>query len=300
MFTVTILGNNSAVPAYERHPTSQVLSTDSNLYLIDCGEGTQMQLKKYAIKKSRINYIFISHLHGDHYFGLIGLITSFGLIGRTNDLYIYGTKQLEAIMQIQLNVAKIVLPYKLHFIEINKSGIILENNKIKVTAFATNHRIECYGFKFEEIKNPRKINLEKCKEYEIPSAYYTQLQLGYDYEQKNGNIIKNELVTEANIFGKTYAFSADTKYDENIIPFIKNADLLYHETTYLMDVSEKAIDRFHSTTIQAATIAKKATVKKLLIGHFSSKYKDLAPFLMETKSVFENTELASEGTIFEV
>ncbi len=300
MLSVTILGNNSAVPAFNRHPTSQVVTTSSAMYLIDCGEGTQMQMQFYKIKRSRINHIFISHLHGDHYFGLIGLLTSYGLMGRTEDLYVYCPGNLQQIIQLHLDAGKVVLPYQLHIIEIKENCILLENTKIKVTCFAVNHRIACYGFRFDEVKNPRSINAEKCKKYEIPAAYYTKLQKGEDYEKRNGDIINNELVTVANTASKSYAYCADTKYDETIIPHIKNADLIYHETTYLAALNDKAAERYHCTTIQAATIAVKANVGKLIIGHFSSKYSDLEPFLAETKTVFENTELAIEGSEFEV
>jgi ribonuclease Z len=300
MFKVTILGNNSAVPAHDRHPTSQVVNVNDALYLIDCGEGTQMQMQLYKIKRARINHIFISHLHGDHYFGLIGLLTSYGLMGRTEPLQVYSPTGLQQIVQLQLDVANVVLPYELSFIELTQSGVILQTNKIKVTCFATNHRITCYGFRFDEVKNPRSINPDICKEYEIPAAYYTKLQQGEDYEKRNGLTIKNEWVTTATTGIKSYAYCADTKYDESIIPFIQDVHLLYHETTYLDALQDKAIERYHSTSKQAATIAVKANAKQLIIGHFSSKYKDLNEFEIEAKSVFENTNLALEGMVFEV
>jgi ribonuclease Z len=300
MFNVTILGNNSAVPAFDRHPTSQVLTTNNELFLIDCGEGTQMQMQLYKIKRSRINHIFISHLHGDHYFGLIGLITSYGLMGRINDLYLYSPPGLQVIVQMQLDVANVVLPYALHFVTITSNTILLQNNKIKVSCFATNHRIACYGFRFDEVKSPRSIDAPKCLQHEIPAAYYTKLQQGENYEKRDGTIVLNEAVTVANTAAKSYAYCADTKYDETILPFIQNVDLLYHETTYLDALQDKATERYHTTTKQAAAIAIQANAKQLLIGHFSSKYSVLDDFATETQSIFANTVLAIEGGVFEV
>ncbi len=300
MFGVTILGNNSALPAFDRHPTAQVVTLGEHIFLIDCGEGTQMQIARYKIKRSRINHIFISHLHGDHYFGLIGLITSMGLLGRENDLHLFAPKGLDEIIAMQLNVAATTLPFKLHFHTLEKEGIILSHHKYQVECFATKHRIECWGFVIREKKVPRKIDKEKVLHYEIPTAYYDSLKLGNDYETKDGNIIKNETVTVANTPSKSYAYCADTIYDEELIDKVKNVDVLYHETTYLKDLHEKAALRFHSTTIQAASIASKAFAKKLLIGHFSSKYEELESFLTETKEVFSNTELAIEGISFRI
>lgn len=298
MFAVTILGNNSAIPAFDRYPTAQIVTLNNDLILIDCGEGTQMQLSKYKIKRSKINYILISHLHGDHYFGLIGLLTSMSLLGRESDLHLFAPKDLQNIIELQLKVAATNLSYKIIFNTIEKEGILIENRKFKISCFATSHRIECWGFLIKEKKIPRKINKEKTIEFAIPLAYYEHLKQGNDYETKNGNIIKNELVTFANTPAKSYAYCADTIYDELLIDKIKNVDLLYHETTFLKDQTERAALRFHSTTIQAATIAKKANVSKLLIGHFSSKYEFLHLFLEEAKEVFTETQLAIEGTSF--
>ena len=283
---------------FDRKPTAQILQCGEESYLIDCGEGTQLQLDKYKIKKSKINRIFISHLHGDHYFGLIGLIASMALSGRKNDLHLYAPAHLEQIIKIQLDAADTKLPYELYFHAIEEEKEIANDNKISVTAFSVNHRVPCWGFKFTERKNPRKIVLENCKAYEIPEAYYGELQRGKDYTTKKGTIITNESVTIASDAARVYAYCADTKYDENIIPKIKGAHTIYHETTYLKDFETKAAERFHTTTVQAGKIAKLAGVEKLLIGHFSSKYEKLDDFLIETKEVFENTELAEEGVCF--
>lgn len=300
MFAVTILGNNSAVPAFDRHPTSQVVTHDGNNYLVDCGEGTQIQLINYKIRRSKISHIFISHLHGDHYFGLIGLINSFSLLSRLQELHIFAPTPLKEIIDLQLKVADTKLTYDLHIHAITGPATILETEKLTVKCFRTNHRIECYGFSFAEKKSPRKLNPDKAKEYEIPASFYERLTNGEDYTNKEGTVIKNELVTDPAKPGKKYAYCADTKYDESIIPHIKGADMIYHETTYLDNLRERAEMRFHSTTKQAAALAKKAGVKKLLIGHFSSKYDTLKEFEQESREIFENTELALEGVCYEV
>jgi ribonuclease Z len=300
MFAVTILGNNSAVPAFDRHPTSQVVTLDGNNYLVDCGEGTQIQLINYKIRRSKISHIFISHLHGDHYFGLIGLINSFSLLSRLQELHIFAPPPLKEIIDLQLKVADTRLTYDLHIHAITGPATLLETEKLTVKCFRTNHRIECYGFSFSEKKLPRKLNPDKAKEYEIPASFYERLTNGEDYTRKDGTVIKNELVTYTAKPGKKYAFCADTKYDESLIPHIQGSDMIYHETTYLDNLWERAEARFHSTTKQAAALAKKAGVKKLLIGHFSSKYDTLEEFEQEAREVFENTELALEGVCYEV
>src|ERR1043166_8436102 len=300
MLAVTILGNNSAVPAFDRHPTSQVVTTDGNLFLVDCGEGTQIQMIKYRIRRSRISHIFISHLHGDHYFGLVGLINSFGLLSHLQDLHVYAPYPLQEIIEWQLKVASTTLPYKLFFHTINKEDTLVDEEKFCVKCFPTNHRIECYGFSFHEKKSKRRLNVDKAREFNIPVAFYDSLKNGEDYAAPDGSVVKHQWVTEDTPPGKTYVFCADTKYDETIIPHIRDADLIYHETTYLDALQERAADRFHSTSRQAALIAKKANVKKLLIGHFSSNYDTLEEFETEAREVFLNTELALEGVTYKV
>lgn len=300
MFAVTILGNNSAVPAFNRHPTSQVVTLDGSNYLVDCGEGTQIQMINYKIRRSKISHIFISHLHGDHYFGLIGLINSFSLLSHQQELHVFGPSPLKEIIDIQLKVADTKLCYPLHIHHITEAATLLDNEKLTVKCFRTNHRIECYGFSFTEKKRRRKLNADKAKEYEIPAVFYDRLKDGEDYTRKDGSSIKNDLVTIAAEPGRKYAFCADTKYDESLIPHILGADMIYHETTYLDNLRERAEARFHSTTKQAAELAKKAVVKKLLIGHFSSKYDTLEEFEQEAREVFPNTELALEGVCYEV
>jgi ribonuclease Z len=298
MFGVTILGNNSAVPAYDRHPTSQIVTVGSQLYMVDCGEGTQIQLMNYKIRRSKISHILISHLHGDHYFGLIGLLTSFGLLSRTQDLHVYSPGNLKEIIELQLKAGDVNLPYNLQIHSINEEGLLFQNDKIKVSCFKTNHRVTCYGFRFDEVKNPRKLDIEKVKQYEIPASYYSKLQEGLDYETKDGLLIQNEMVTIPNEAIKSYAFCADTKYDETILPHIQGVNLMYHETTYLHNLELKATERFHSTSKQAATMALKANAQQLIIGHFSSKYEQLEEFQSEAQTVFPQTEIAKEGVTF--
>ncbi|MGB4843204.1 MAG: ribonuclease Z [Ferruginibacter sp.] len=295
MLAITILGNNSAIPAFDRNPTAQVLQTMEESFLIDCGEGTQMQLSKYKIKRSRINHIFISHLHGDHYFGLIGLLTSMSLLNRTQDLHLHAPPELEQLINLQLGFASTHLSYALHFHPLKNEGTVTDGNKMTVECFKVQHRIDCWGFIFREKKNPRKLNPERARIYEIPAAFYDKLQQGEDYVTKKGTIVPNEEVTTEAPKPKTYAYCADTIYDESLAEKVKGVDMLYHETTYLKDLHERAAARFHSTTVQAAAIAKKAGAKKLLIGHFSSKYECLDEFLHETVEIFENTELAIQG-----
>jgi ribonuclease Z len=300
MLAVTILGNNSAVPAFDRHPTSQVVTMDGYNFLVDCGEGTQIQLINYKIRRSRISHIFISHLHGDHYFGLVGLINSFSLLNHQQELHVFAPSPLQEIIEMQLKVADTKLCYPLHFHTINGAATLVDNEKVEIKCFPTHHRIECYGFFFREKKKSRKLILESVKENNIPLHFYENLKNGEDFITTAGEVIKNEWLTSEAPKGKTYAFCADTRYTESMIEHIKDADLIYHETTYLDNLRERAEERFHSTTRQAAMIANKAGVKKLLIGHFSSKYDTLEEFEQEAKEIFPNTELALEGVTYRI
>lgn len=298
MFSVTILGCNSAVPAHNRHPTAQVLQTPDHTFLIDCGEGTQMQMTLYKIRRSKISRIFISHLHGDHYFGLIGLLTSLGLNQRSGELHIYSPAPLKEIINLQLDVCKANLPYIVIYHDLENEQTIYEDKTIEVESFKVNHRVECWGFLFREKKNTRKIDPKKIKKYNVPTSFYESLHEGKDFITKDNNVIKNEMLTTPVKPPRSYAYSADTSYFEPIIEKIRGVDLLYHEATYLHVLEEKAISRFHSTARQAAMIAKKAGVKKLLLGHFSSMYETLDEFKTEACEVFENTEVAEEGACY--
>ncbi|MEO8583384.1 MAG: ribonuclease Z [Flavitalea sp.] len=298
MLGVTILGNNSALPAFDRHPTSQLITLDDQLFLVDCGEGTQIQLSKYKVRWGRINYIFISHLHGDHYFGLPGFIHTMGLLNRENDLHLFAPAPLKEILEIQFKAAGSALPFKLHFYALHGEGELVKTDKFKVSCFSTKHRIPCWGFKFEQVKSPRKLNIEKARIHNVPAVFFDRLKAGDDFVNADGKVVKNLLVTEAAPLPKSYAYCADTMYHDEMVPKIANADLIYHETTYLKDLPERAAARFHATTHQAATIAKKANVKRLIIGHFSSKYDKLEIFEQEAREIFPATELALEGTTY--
>jgi ribonuclease Z len=300
MFAVTILGNNSAIPTAERHPTSQVVTSNDQLLMIDCGEGTQLQLTRFKIRRSKMRHIFISHLHGDHYFGLIGLLNSLSLLGRSEPLTVYAPPELEKIIRLQLECAATQLKFELFFVALlaEQAGIILDEKDLQVRFFPVKHRIPCFGFIFEQQRKKRKIIPEQAQAYEIPAAYYSHLQEGADYQRKDGVLVKNHWVTLPPLKGKKYVYCADTIYDEELIPYLSGADLVYHETTYLASLSTRAAERYHSTSVQAATLALKAGAKRLLIGHFSSKYTELQPFLDECCPVFPNTELSVEGATF--
>jgi len=298
VLAVTILGNNSAIPAFDRHPTAQVITLDDHLFLIDCGEGTQTQMNKYKIRRSRINHIFISHLHGDHYFGLIGLITSMGLLGRHQDLNLYGPAPLIEIFNMQLSVADTQLPYKIIFHPLQEEGVLVSDNRFQISCFRVFHRIECWGFIFRQIRPPRRVNPDKARIAGIPAAFFDRLKWGENYETQQGEIIDNASVTEPAPRPKSYAYSADTLYNPEIAAKVSGVDMLYHETTYLKDLEDRAVKRYHCTTIQAAAIAKAAGVKQLLIGHFSSKYDRLDDFEKETREVFSNSFLALEGVSY--
>ena len=300
MLALTILGNNSAVPAFDRHPTSQVITHNGNNYLIDCGEGTQIQLLRYKVKRSKISHIFISHLHGDHYFGLIGLLNSLSLLGHTQPITLFAPPLLKEIIDIQLKVSDTTLNFELHFRPIESAATLVETASIRINCFPTDHRIPCFGFSFEEKRIPRKLLPEKAKAAGIPAAYFERLAKGEDYQTKTGEIIPADSVTEPTPPGPKYAYCADTRYNESILEHIKGFDLIYHESTYLHALAERAQERFHSTSIQAATLAEKAGVKKLLLGHFSSKYASLEEFQKEARTVFPNTELALEGLCYPI
>jgi ribonuclease Z len=298
MISLTIIGNNSAVPAFGRNPTAQILQCEGKAFLIDCGEGTQWQLSRHGIKKSKISHIFISHLHGDHYFGLPGLLTSLGLLNHGKDIHLYGPPLLESILNLQLKASSTTLPYPLHFHALGEDGTIADTEHFLVSCFRVRHGIDCWGFRFDQKKKPRSVIAERAHAYGIPFSYFPQLQEGSDYLHPKGTVVPNEEVTRPASSPVSYAYSADTLFEPALAEKFKDADLLYHETTYLKSQEEKAKERMHSTSEQAACMAKLAKVKKLIIGHFSSKYEDLSQFLEEAREVFPNTELALEGTAF--
>jgi ribonuclease Z len=297
-FEVTILGSSSATPVFNRNPSAQLLNCNEKYYLIDCGEGTQQQLTKYNLKAARIDYIFISHLHGDHYFGLIGLLSSLHLNGRIKPMQIFGPKPLLEILEIQFKYSDTVLRYPIEFfpIEADKSRQIFENSDLIVKTIVLNHRIPTTGFIFQQKKRQRKLIKDKTEE--VPMAYYTALKKGIDVELPNGDILRSEDYTTEADAPRCYAYCSDTLFDESYFGTIKDCDTLYHEATFMHDLLDRAKETHHTTALQAAEVAKINGVKKLLIGHFSSRYKTLQMLLEEAQSVFENTELAVEGRTF--
>jgi len=297
---VSILGCYSATPRTITNPTSQVLEINNQMYLIDCGEGTQVQLRKHKIKFSRINQIFISHLHGDHFFGLIGLISTFSLLNRPNDLHIYGPKGIKEIILLQIKLSKSYTKYNLFFheLESNESELIFEDDKIAVYTIPLKHRVYTNGFLFKEKSGLRRINIEAATEKNINVCYFNKFKQGSDLKQEDGSVVKNETVTFDPLPTQSYAFCSDTVYNEEIIPLIENVDVLYHESTFLEQDIEKCIPTGHSTAIQAATIAKKANVKNLILGHYSTRYSDINLFKKEADMVFEPTLLADDGLVF--
>ncbi len=301
-FSITILGSSGAMPAYGRHPTAQLIEIQYRYFLVDCGEGTQMQLMRYQLPLLRINHILISHLHGDHYLGLMGLIFSMHLHHRINDLHLYSHRGLEDIILIQLKASASVLRFKLifHQLEKNKQAIIFEDDALTVETLPLNHKIICSGFLFKEKLKPRRIDKTK-----LPSGLLLQeivnLKKGDDVSDEQGNIrYKNSDLTFSPRKSRSYAYCSDTAFHEPILKVINNVDLLYHEATFTEDDVDKAEETKHSTAKQAATLAKQAGVGKLLIGHFSARYKDLTPLLDEAKSIFPNVELALEGENFSI
>ena len=298
MLAVTILGNNSALPVYGRHPTAQVVTLHDHLMLIDCGEGTQMQLSRYKIRISKIKYIFISHLHGDHYFGLIGLLTSMGLLSRKEGIIIFCPPGLPEIIQLQLSAADTVLPYPIDYVIMTEAVELLETKHFTLRCFPVEHRISCWGCRLDEKKFPRRVNKQQAVEKGIPAAFFTHLQKGENYRSVNGDLIYNEEVTFSSGLAASYAYCADTRYIPALVNVLKGIRLLYHESTYLHDYADKAHERYHSTAHQAALLAKSIGVERLLIGHFSSKYEDVTPLLEEAKATFASTDLALEGVTY--
>jgi len=299
-FEVTILGSSSATPIYNRNPTSQALNINDHWYMVDCGEGTQQQMLRFDIKASKIDHIFISHLHGDHYLGLVGLLSSLHLNGRKKELNIYCPPALKEIVDLQLKYSETTLQYPLiyNFTSADAAAVILDNDDIIVETIPLDHRIACTGFLFRQKKRLRKLIKEKLEELDIPVPYYTSLKKGNDYTAPDGTLYKNELLTTDSDQPKTYCYCSDTLYNEQYFKQISNASLLYHEATFLHDMLDRAGETHHTTALQAAQIALKTHAEKLLIGHFSARYKKLDELLEEAQSVFPETELAIEGKTF--
>ena len=297
---LTILGCYSATPRPKTHPTSQILSIKNHLFLIDCGEGTQVQLRRYKVKFSRIKHVFISHLHGDHYFGLIGLISTFMLLGREAELNIYGPKGIKEVMLLQLKLGKswFNYPLKFHELESKESEIIFEDDKVTVLTVPLRHRIYTNGFVFKEKIGERKIDIKAVKYHNVDISYLQKIKQGSDVENNDGKLILNKQITFDPEKPKSYAFCSDTQYYPSCIPTIKNVTALYHESSFLDEHRHLCEKTRHSTARQAALIAKEATVDRLILGHYSTRYPSIDKFKDEAKQVFDNVELAEDGKKF--
>ncbi|PXY46313.1 ribonuclease Z [Flavobacterium hydrophilum] len=298
---LTILGCYAATPRTITNPTSQVLEIKNRLFLIDCGEGTQVQLRKNKIKFSKINHIFISHLHGDHLYGLIGTVSTFSLLGRTTDLHIYGPKGIKELILLQLKLTESWTTYSLFFheLESKESEVIFEDKKVVVRTIPLKHRVYTNGYLFTEKPDERKLNVEAVQRYDIHVAYYQKIKNGGDITLDDGTVIENEKLTFDPIPPKSYAFCSDTVYNENILPIIENVDVLYHESTFLESEATLAQKTLHSTAKEAATIALKANAKQLVLGHYSTRYEGIESFKEEAETIFSNVLLADDGVSFE-
>ena len=291
---LTILGFNSAIPTVNSSPTAQFLEMEERAFLIDCGEGTQVQLRKAKARFSKINHIFISHLHGDHCFGLPGLIASFRLLGRETPLHIYAPKGIKEMLETIFRITETHKGFELiyHELESKKSVKIFEDNRLEVFTIPLNHRIYCNGYLFREKPKERHLNMQEISKYpEIETCDYHNLKLGKDFVLSDGYVLKNEVLTTEPSKSVSYAFCSDTRYLESILPIIENVDVLYHEATFLHELKEMADYTGHTTALEAARIARKANVGKLILGHFSNRYHDLNVFTDEAREVFANTFL---------
>ncbi len=294
---LTILGFNSAIPTVNSAPTAQLLEMEERHFLIDCGEGTQVQLRKAKSRFSKINHIFISHLHGDHCFGLPGLIASFRLLGRETPMHIYGPKGIAEMLETIFRLTETHRGFEIIYHELSstQSEKIYEDKRVEVFTIPLKHRIYCNGYLFREKQKPRHLNIKEIIKYpEIETCDYHNLKQGKDFILKDGYVLKNEVLTTEPTKSVSYAFCSDTRYSEEIIPIIQNVDVLYHEATFLHDLSEMAQHTGHSTALEAARIARKAQVGKLILGHFSNRYQDLSVFTDEARKIFAETYLPQQ------
>jgi ribonuclease Z len=299
---LTILGCYAATPRTLSNPTSQVLEIKNKIFLIDCAEGTQVQLRKSKVKFSKISHIFISHLHGDHFYGLIGLISTFMLLNREHDLHVFGPKGIKEIILLQLRASGSFTGYNLYFheLESKESETIYEDEKVIVKTIPLNHRVYTNGFLFQEKNIERKLNIEAVEEYQIDKIYFNKIKYGGDITLDDGRIIPNSELSFDPQVAKSYAYCSDTMYDERIIPIIENTDYLYHESTFLESEAHLSERTMHSTAKQAATIALKANVKNLILGHYSTRYGNIDLFKEQAETIFPNVHLADDGKEFEM
>ena len=298
---LTILGCYAATPRTLTNPTSQVLEIKNHMFLIDCGEGTQVQLRKHKIKFSRINHIFISHLHGDHFFGLPGLISTFRLLGRGKEMHIYGPKGIKEAITLLLKLGDSWTNYPLCFHELTskESEVIYEDEKVCVETVPLDHRIYTNGFLFKEKLGERKLNIEEVAKYKIDKVYFQNIKNGKDVVLESGEILPNEKLTFDPPKPKSYAFCSDTAYKPSLVPQLKDVSVLYHEATFLESEAHLSEKTKHATAKEAAAIAKSAEVGTLILGHYSTRYKSIELFKEEASAIFSNVELADDGKSFE-
>ncbi len=300
-FSVTILGSGAALPTSQRFPTAQTLQIDDHLFLIDCAEGTQIQLRKFKIKFNQIQAIFISHLHGDHAFGLPGLLSSLSLLDRTKPIEIFGPPLLEEWLSGQLKYfTPLSFPIHYHTLSDKVPTTIYEDKYITVDSFPLKHRIPTWGYLFKEKAKPLNIRKDMISIYQIPLRKIPAIKAGCDYQTDDGKIIPNQKLTHPQLKSRSYAYCSDTMYMKHLPDVIHDVDLLYHEATYGNDNQLRAKETFHSTAEDAAKTAKAANASRLIIGHFSSRYKDIHPLLQEARSIFIHTEAAEDGKVFEI
>ena len=301
-FRLTILGSSSALPTSERFPTAHLLNANERFYLIDCGEGTQMQLRKYRIRIGKIHHIFISHLHGDHTYGLFGLISSFSLMGRAEPLHIYGPDLLEEMILDHLKFFQNDPGYNLvfHRIQNRRSSLIYEDKNIEVRSLPMIHRVPATGFIFREKEKERNIKKEMIDRFSIPVRHIVEIKNGADLVLPDGSVIPNSELTLPPARPRSYAYCSDTRPNEAILPLVKKVDILYHETTFLQEDAKLAHETYHTTSKQAAEFAVKAEAGRLLIGHFSSRYKQVSSFESEAREIFPGTFAVNDGDVYEV
>ncbi len=297
---LNILGCYAATPRSFTNPTSQVLEMKNELFLIDCGEGTQVQLRRNKIKFSKIKHIFISHLHGDHCYGLVGLISTFRLLNRENELHVYGPKGIKEIITLQLKLSNSWTNYPLYFheLESKEPQVIYEDEKLSVETIPLVHRIYTNGFLFKEKPGDRKLLIDKAVDYNIDVSLFKSLKKGKDVTSESGELIPNHLVTSDPDPTKSYAYCSDTAFNQKMIPQISGATVLYHESTFLEDKAQLAFPTKHSTAKEAAQIAKEAGVKQLILGHYSTRYANINLFREEAATIFPEVDLADDGKVF--
>ncbi|MEM9984725.1 MAG: ribonuclease Z, partial [Bacteroidota bacterium] len=303
MFQVQVLGTSAAIPTTNRFPSGQVVTLSDRHHLVDCGEGTQMRLLQHRVKFSRLDAIFISHLHGDHVLGIPGLLTSLGLYERNFPLKLYAPAGLKTILDVTFKQTSSYLSYELEFIpteDFQPGEVIYRNKNFQVEILPLEHRIFCRGFRFREVDKRLRFDFYKAKAMEIPNQYFKLLKQGNTVTLEDGRSISPDMVTSPPDPPLSYAYCSDTRYNQSLVPYIEKSTLLYHEATFHHDLKNRASDTYHSTSLQAGRIAAQAEVGRLLLGHFSARYKDLYPLLQEARSVFPQTQLAHDGYVYDL